>query len=145
MECLKPHDIVSYEITKGFCEYNVDSRPKLLISTGTGIAPHLSLLHELEHFGLINPQSLIVIFGCRFSKYDYICRKELTSLKEKFGVPVFTAFSREQNDKMYVQHVLESSQRQLMSEFIEKNFKGIEIYVCGNSKFLPKSIDRFDN
>lgn len=145
MENLKQNDIVSYEINKGFYEYNVDPRPKILISTGTGIAPHLSLMQELGLSGFINSQNLIVIFGCRFSQSDYICKNELVTLKDKFGVPIFTAFSREQKDKMYVQHILESQQRQIMSNFIEKNFKDIEIYVCGNSKFLPKSIDRSDN
>ena len=49
------------------------------------------------------------------------------------------AFSREQKDKVYVQHRLKTESK-LCSEFIF----GLNsfIIIVGNSKFLPKAIDK---
>ncbi len=145
MEGLKPGDSIKFEISEGFCEYNVNGKPKILISTGTGIAPHMSLIEEMNELGHTKADNLMVVFGCRSSTADFICKKELDHLQSEYKTAIFKAFSRENNEKVYVQHIIETTQRELISGFIEKNFKDIEIYVCGNSKFLPKSIDRLNN
>jgi len=74
----------------------------------------------------------MLIFGCTKQNEDFLYREELQealdseppALKE-----LVTAFSREQADKVYVQHRL----RERSKEIAELVGKGAYIYVCGGT------------
>lgn len=103
------------------------NRPLVAIATGTGIAPIRSLIYErLTH---PNPAPMLLFFGNRNRAADFFFDDEWERLVDKGVLKIFTAFSRDQEDKVYVQHVLRSQARQL-GELIPQN---AIFSVCGGS------------
>jgi sulfite reductase alpha subunit-like flavoprotein len=73
----------------------------ICIGPGTGIAPMRSLLYH--HFSNSLEQSCL-IFGSRSKEKDYFYAQEWTDAIEKYPFKPITAFSRDQDQKIYVQH-----------------------------------------
>ena len=67
-------------------------------------------------------------FGCRHQKEDYIYENEMNEyLNDGTLTKIYTAFSRDQPEKVYVQHLIKQH-----SEEIHKILdEGGHIYVCG--------------
>lgn len=83
-----------------------------------------------------------MVWGCRLKNKDYITEhifKFLTEFSSDLKIRI--SFSRETEEKMYVQHLLTHFSK-VYGQFILDNLESIEIYVCGSSKFLPKSLDK---
>ena len=73
-----------------------------------------------------------LIFGSMNKKNDFIFEKELEDFKKK-GVltEYYTAFSRDQEKKIYVQDVLgEKFSKEKLEDLI--NNKRMNIYICGS-------------
>lgn len=69
-----------------------------MVGPGTGIAPFRSYVH---HTSVPNTgNNNVVFFGCRNKTSDYYFSDEWLLLQEKNVVRVFTAFSRDQSEKM---------------------------------------------
>ncbi len=49
----------------------------------------------------------MLFFGCRSAKADFFFSEEWTLLESEGYLQLSTAFSRDQEDKVYVQHVME--------------------------------------
>ena len=75
------------------------------------------------------------MINCCFRKSDYFFESEWVSSAD--NVSVLTAFSRDQEDKVYVQHVMDSN-RQLLRQLVHEQ-QGI-FFVAGNSKFMPSQV-----
>ena len=75
------------------------------------------------------------MINCCFRKSDYFFESEWVSSAD--NVSVLTAFSRDQEDKVYVQHVMDSN-RQLLRQLVLEQ-QGI-FFVAGNSKFMPSQV-----
>lgn len=102
-------------------------RPLVAIATGTGVAPIRSLIYErLTH---PHPAPTLLFFGNRNRKSDFFFDDEWEHLTSTGALAVFTAFSRDQENKLYVQHVLRSQTEQL-SRLISQN---AIFSVCGGS------------
>ena len=72
-------------------------------------------------------------------KNDFIYEEEIIGFK-KSGIltKLDLAFSRDQKEKVYVQHkMLESSKK-----FFKWLEDGAYIYVCGDAKFMAKDVDK---
>ncbi|KAL7692294.1 putative Flavoprotein-like superfamily [Plasmopara halstedii] len=105
--------------------------PIVLIGPGTGIAPMRAFLQERmkqQEDGLHVGKS-ILYFGCRRRDEDFLYKDELEIFKER-GVlsELHLAFSREQEEKIYVQHLLLQN-GQATWELIRD--QEAHIYVCG--------------
>lgn len=90
---------VLFRIQKGTFKFH-HGKPMILIGPGTGLAPFRSLLLEKA----ATEQTLkdcALFFGCRNKSKDYHCQDELEMLQEKFGLTLFCAFSRDQENKEY--------------------------------------------
>ena len=48
----------------------------------------------------------MLFFGCRLGEADFLFREEWRVVQRDHGLLLFTAFSRTQEHKVYVQHVL---------------------------------------
>ena len=109
--------------------------PMLMICTGSGIAPFISFLQEFDYIKNNNPNmnfETFLIFGSMNRKNDFIFEKELENFK-KNGVlkEYFTAFSRDQEKKIYVQDTLEHNfDKEKLENLIRK--KVMHIYICGS-------------
>lgn len=105
--------------------------PIIMIGPGTGIAPMRAFLHERaqqQTDGVAVGKS-VLYFGCRRRDEDYIYRDELEKFQEQGLLSeLHLAFSREQEKKVYVQHLLAKNGAGLW-ELIDR--ENAYIYVCG--------------
>lgn len=108
----------------------------IMIGPGTGIAPFMGFLQERKVQNAAGKNWLF--FGDRQSEYDFLYRDELEAFQNE-GVltRLDTAFSRDQQEKVYVQHKIEENAKELF-EWLES---GAIIYVCGDAKNMAKDVD----
>lgn len=86
------------------------STPIIMIGPGTGVAPMRGLLQERKFHGLQGKNTLF--FGCKNRDLDYIYKSEMDSHVEgKALTNLHLAFSREQKEKLYVQHLIGSTEQ----------------------------------
>ncbi|MCJ1433556.1 NAPDH-dependent diflavin reductase [Xylographa pallens] len=128
------------------------SRPVLMIGPGTGVAPMRSLIWERLYWAHLLPNSIngaaayesryllgktVLLYGCRNHKADFFFSGEWEDLKQKIPLQVFTACSRDQNEKRYVQDLVKE-QGKLVYELLHET-TGI-VYVCGSSGKMPLAV-----
>lgn len=119
----------------GFHLPDTGQAPLLLVGTGTGIAPLMGLMQELQANGC--EREVHLVFGEKHSKRDYLYRDQLQDWHTR-GVlaGLHTAFSRDGVEKVYVQHVL----RQRGDEVRDVLARGGHLYLCGNKRHLEGAV-----
>ncbi|XP_078271813.1 nitric oxide synthase 3-like [Rhinoraja longicauda] len=108
--------------------------PCVLVGPGTGVAPFRGFwqqrLFEIQHRGQA-PCPMTLVFGCRRSDQDHIYQEEMLEARDS-GVftEICTAYSRDQNTKVYVQDVL----RERLPEQLYRSLHSLRghLYVCGD-------------
>lgn len=109
--------------------------PIIIIGAGTGVAPFRSFLQEREEQGADGKAWLF--FGDQHFVTDFLYQVELQQwLKDGVLTNLNIAFSRDQKEKIYVQHRL-LEQAAEVYEWIEQ---GAIIYLCGDEKTLGHSV-----
>ncbi|MGB6192079.1 MAG: sulfite reductase flavoprotein subunit alpha, partial [Terracidiphilus sp.] len=110
-------------------------RPIIMIGPGTGIAPFRGFLHERRVLGAKGRNWLF--FGDRSAATDYLYREELEAMRADGHLTrLDAAFSRDQEDKIYVQdRMLE--QAPLFWSWLED---GASLYVCGDAYRMAKDV-----
>ncbi|QLB18105.1 diflavin oxidoreductase [Mannheimia granulomatis] len=109
--------------------------PVVMIGSGTGIAPHIAFLQALE--SQYQSVGSYLFFGERHRAKDFLYQAELENyLANGTLTQLFTAFSRDQAEKFYVQNAL-AAQAELVWKLIQQ---GAYFYICG-SKAMSKAID----
>ena len=117
--------------------------PIIVIGPGTGIAPFRAFIQERladqslkqEHQKLQNgdtsqpsKRNNLVFFGCRSQRSDYYFQEEWSGLHASGQITFDLAASRDQEEKVYVQHrILEQSK--LIWEYL--GLKGGVLYISG--------------
>ena len=103
------------------------SRPLVAMATGTGVAPVRALVQErLTHPALAPAQ---LFFGNRSRAADFFFAEEWAALEAAGKLALRTAFSRDQADKVYVQHLI----RQEAAELGALIPRQVIFSVCGGS------------
>ncbi|KAI8048571.1 hypothetical protein BDF22DRAFT_746813 [Syncephalis plumigaleata] len=125
---------LSVWIRRGTLRLPSSDGPIILIAPGLGLAPMRALLEERL---ALQQHSNILIFGCRHQQADFYFSDEWRVMCEKGALQLFTAFSRDQNEKQYVQHVI-MKQAALIWTAIQHQHGSI--YVCGKSKRMPEDV-----
>jgi cytochrome P450/NADPH-cytochrome P450 reductase len=104
--------------------------PIIMIGPGTGLAPFRGFLQERAaqkaKGASLGPAMLF--FGCRHPDQDYLYADELKAFAADGVTELYTAFSRAEGPKTYVQNLVATQQDRVWS-LIEK---GAVIYVCGD-------------
>jgi sulfite reductase (NADPH) flavoprotein alpha-component len=109
----------------------------IMIGPGTGIAPFRGFLHERRALG--HKGSNWLFFGERSRATDFLYREEVESmLADGHLTRLDTAFSRDQEHKMYVQDRMMEQAPMLWSWLND----GASIYVCGDARQMAKDVDR---
>lgn len=110
--------------------------PIIMIGPGTGVAPFRAFLHERRALGHTGRNWLF--FGERSAKTDFLYCREMKSFVEDGHLTRFdTAFSRDQEHKVYVQdRMVEAG-----AEFFRWLNDGASIYVCGDASRMAKDVD----
>lgn len=110
--------------------------PMIMVGSGTGIAPFRGFLQERRATG--GPGRNWLIFGEQREACDFYFRKELEAFKQDGLLQrLDTAFSRDQADKIYVQHRLLEQGAELWGWLQE----GAHFYVCGDAGSMAKEVD----
>ena len=109
--------------------------PMIMIGPGTGIAPFRAFLHERRALGHKGRNWLF--FGERSAATDFLYRDEFEAmLADRHLTSLDTAFSRDQDKKMYVQdRMLENSR--LFWNWLQD---GASCYVCGDGSHMGKDV-----
>jgi sulfite reductase (NADPH) flavoprotein alpha-component len=111
--------------------------PIIMVGPGTGIAPFRAFLQERDEHGAKGKSWLF--FGDRSSAHDFLYEDELTDfLRRGVLTRLDTAFSRDQDQKVYVQHRLIERGEELFA-WLEN---GAHLYVCGDAKRMAADVDR---
>jgi len=111
------------------------STPIIMIGPGTGVAPMRGLLQERSLMKLekkLDVGANVLYFGCKKRTLDYLYEDEIAQF-QKDGVltEYHVAFSREQEDKVYVQNLLAENAKETWKLI---NDLGAYVYVCGGVK-----------
>ena len=110
--------------------------PVIMVGPGTGIAPFRAFLEERDAAGHTGRNWLF--FGNQRRDADFLYRDELEDLaSRRILTRMDLAFSRDQANKVYVQHkMLESAQ-----ELWRWISNGAHVYVCGDAKRMAGDVD----
>ncbi len=112
-----------------------ENTPVIMIGPGTGVAPFRGVLQEREELDLTGNTWLF--FGNQHFNTDFLYQTEIQDwLKNGVLEKVDLAFSRDQEEKRYVQHLIDEKS----SEFYEWLRNGAAIYVCGDEKHMAKDV-----
>ncbi len=110
--------------------------PVIMIGPGTGIAPFRAFLHDRKETGARGKNWLF--FGDQRESLDFLYREELEEmLRGGTLTRLDTAFSRDQKEKIYVQHRLLENAREVWRWLDD----GASVYVCGDAKRMAKDVD----
>ncbi len=113
------------------------NKDMIMIGPGTGIAPFRSFLFERDAQGHHGRNWLF--FGEQHFVTDFLYQTELISLMDT-GVltKLNTAFSRDQKEKIYVQHKMQQQANELF-DWIER---GAHIYICGCKDSMSNDVEK---
>lgn len=108
----------------------------IMIGPGTGIAPFRGFLHQRALDGGSGRNWLF--HGARHRDQDFLYREEISSLHAD-GVlnRLDVAFSREQEEKVYVQHLMDGHREDIYHWLRD----GAVLYVCGDATAMAQSVD----
>ncbi|WP_425318988.1 assimilatory sulfite reductase (NADPH) flavoprotein subunit [Vibrio panuliri] len=112
-----------------------DNTPVIMIGPGTGIAPFRSFIQERDNRDAEGKNWLF--FGDRTFTQDFLYQVEWQKyLKSGLLTQLDVAFSRDQQEKVYVQHRLLENGAQVW-QWIED---GAYLYVCGDATRMAKDV-----
>ncbi|MGV0877318.1 bifunctional nitrate reductase/sulfite reductase flavoprotein subunit alpha [Martelella sp. FLE1502] len=110
--------------------------PAIMVGPGTGIAPFRAFLQDREAAGAGGPNWLF--FGEQSRDSGYYYRDEIEAWQKGGLLTRFdTAFSRDQAEKIYVQHRMAENGREIWTWLQE----GAHFYVCGDASRMAKDVD----
>ncbi|MEL6954604.1 MAG: sulfite reductase subunit alpha [Pseudomonadota bacterium] len=110
--------------------------PMVMVGPGTGIAPFRAFLEERRERGATGTNWLF--FGDQHRESDFIYQDEIGEMSAS-GVlgRLDLAFSRDQAEKIYVQHRMAENGKDLYAMLQE----GGHFYVCGDATRMAKDVD----
>jgi sulfite reductase (NADPH) flavoprotein alpha-component len=110
--------------------------PVIMVGPGTGVAPFRAFLQERQASGAKGKNWLF--FGDQKSDHDFLYRDELEQYHQQ-GVlsRLTTAFSRDQEKKVYVQHRMMEHATDIWSWLKQ----GAHFYVCGDARRMASDVD----
>jgi sulfite reductase (NADPH) flavoprotein alpha-component len=112
------------------------ARDIIMVGPGTGVAPFRGFVQEREASGASGRNWLF--FGGRSLYHDFLYQLEWQqALKRKALHRVDVAFSRDQAEKIYVQHRI----RQAGKELFDWLSSGAYLYVCGDASAMAPDVN----
>ena len=112
------------------------SRDLIMIGPGTGVAPFRGFIQERAAVGASGRHWLL--FGNPHFRSDFLYQVEWQeALREGRLDRLDLAFSRDQADKVYVQHRLRENGREIHA-WLER---GAHLYVCGDASRMARDVE----
>ncbi len=108
----------------------------IMIGAGTGVAPYRAFLQERSETGARGRNWLF--FGERRFREDFLYQTEWQRfLEDGVLTRMDVAFSRDRQDKVYVQHRIEERARDVWAWLEE----GAHVYVCGDASGMAPGVE----
>ncbi|MGG0383902.1 assimilatory sulfite reductase (NADPH) flavoprotein subunit [Priestia filamentosa] len=109
--------------------------PIIMVGPGTGVAPFRSFMQEREEIGAEGKSWMF--FGDQHFVTDFLYQTEWQKwLKDGVLTKMDVAFSRDTEEKVYVQHRMKEQGKELF-EWLEE---GASFYVCGDEKHMAHDV-----
>lgn len=115
---------------------NDSSEDMIMIGPGTGIAPFRGFMQERLKTEMQGNHWLF--FGDWYREHCYFYEEYWRSLDESGNLRIETAFSRDQEHKIYVQHKLQEHAAEIWN-WVQN---GAYIYICGDKVHMAKDVKR---
>lgn len=110
--------------------------PIIMIGPGTGVAPFRAFIEEREETGASGKSWLF--YGDRRFRTDFLYQTDWQRwLKEGVLTRMDVAFSRDTEQKVYVQHRMMEKSRELF-EWLQQ---GAYVYICGDKQHMAKDVE----
>jgi sulfite reductase (NADPH) flavoprotein alpha-component len=110
--------------------------PMIMIGPGTGLAPFRGFLEERDALGATGRNWLF--FGDQSRSWGFYYEAELTAWEKRGMLRLDLAFSRDQPEKIYVQHRMRESARDFYAWLEE----GAEIFICGDKGKMAADVQK---
>ncbi|KAL6097233.1 ndor1 [Pungitius sinensis] len=108
--------------------------PVVMVGPGTGVAPFRSALQERMAEG---KHANVLFFGCRSASKDFYFRSDWEDMMKTGHLTLFTAFSRDQEEKVYVQDRVRENAAVLWDLMANRHAC---FYIAGNAKEMPTGV-----
>ena len=112
------------------------STPVIMIGPGTGVAPFRAFMQEREAGGGIGRNWLF--FGEQSRAWGFYYEEEFTDWQARGLLRLDLAFSRDQPQKIYVQHRMREAARDLYAWLDE----GAEVFICGDKARMATDVQQ---
>ncbi len=112
-----------------------EDAPIIMIGPGTGVAPFRAFMQE--RLALAHSGKSWLFFGERNRHSEYFYEEFWSSLVSQKKLRLDLAFSRDQAEKVYVQHRMAENAADIWAWLQE----GAYIYVCGDAERMAKDVD----
>jgi sulfite reductase (NADPH) flavoprotein alpha-component len=127
---------VFVHVAKGFRLPEDGNTPVIMVGPGTGVAPFRAFLQERKATGAKGSNWLF--FGEQKAKSDFFYKDEFEAAQKEGVLTKFhTAFSRDQEHKIYVQHRMLENAADLWAWIKD----GAHFFVCGDASRMAKDVD----
>lgn len=110
------------------------SAPIIMVGPGTGVAPFRAFLEEREASGASGRNWLF--FGEQSRHWGFYYEEEFTTWQQRGLLRLDLAFSRDQPQKIYVQHRMREAARDLYAWLEE----GAEVFICGDKARMATDV-----
>ncbi len=112
------------------------STPVIMIGPGTGVAPFRAFMEEREAAG--GPGRNWLFFGEQSRSWGFYYEDEFTQWQARGLLRLDLAFSRDQPQKIYVQHRMRDAARDLYAWLEE----GAEVFICGDKARMATDVQQ---
>lgn len=124
-------------------QFRLPSKPQIpiiMVGPGTGIAPFRGFIQErnLQREEGKPVGKSVLYFGCRNKAIDYLYEDELNVYKDSGLIELHLAFSRDQDNKVYVTHLMSENTAEIWKIIGEENG---HLYVCGDAKSMARDVN----
>jgi sulfite reductase (NADPH) flavoprotein alpha-component len=120
----------------GFCLPNDPHTPMIMIGPGTGVAPFRAFLQERILYHQSKGKHWL-FFGEWNQTYDFFYEEDWKEFSQRGDLRLELAFSRDQEQKIYVQHKMWEQGVKLF-QWLEE---GSYLYVCGDAQRMAKDVE----
>jgi len=135
----KEYKVPAYVRRSQFRLPNRPQTPVMMVGPGTGLAPFRGFIQERSWQKSQGKPvgETHLFFGCRNEAVDYIYREELEAFAADGLLTLHTAFSRDQEQKVYVSNRLREQAEAVWRCIGENNG---HFYVCGDAGKMAKDV-----
>jgi len=114
--------------------------PIIMVGPGTGVAPFRAFVQERRAAtkAIKKLGDAMLFFGCRHPNHDFIYGDEMKAAKKDGIIDLYTAFSRQSDERVYVQDLIRKHGKKVW-KLIEG---GAVIYVCGDGAAMEPDVKR---